>query len=286
MTYKPDEIDDVFLPGRPVDGGAPFEQQRADVALAQAGERRAQGAVGSGDDRCAARFQRWRCSPRADAAAVVRMMTGPASGVERSRAPGGVRSSRSKITRVSGRSRYAPREVSIGSSARIVPTPTPIASISARSRCAWRSAAAEVSRVGRPALRRHEPVLADRGLEDHERPPLTHQREERLIEHRGGVSSGPDFHPDAMRLEKGEAPTAHAWDWDRPPRRPRAGCPPRRCARHMGRCVPCGCRARASSRAFRRGRAHPPCRARAPRRALRPPGGDSRDRRPRLQPRR
>ena len=46
-----------------------------------------------------------RACARAAPSAVVTIMTGPASGVESTRAPGGVRSRRSKTTRMSGRSR-------------------------------------------------------------------------------------------------------------------------------------------------------------------------------------
>jgi len=77
-----------------------------------------------------------RKSTRPADAAVVTMMTGPASGVERTRAPGGVRRRRSNTMRTSGRSRNAPRAVRSGSSTRIVPLPTPMASISARTRWA------------------------------------------------------------------------------------------------------------------------------------------------------
>ena len=91
------------------------------------------------------------------AAADVMMMTGPRERVESTAACAGVRSRRSKITRVSGRSRKAPRAVSCGSSVRMVPAPTPMASTSARSAWACRLAAAEVSAVRRPCASARQP---------------------------------------------------------------------------------------------------------------------------------
>ena len=80
--------------------GAPFEQQRTDLPRGQTFQRRAERVVGGDLDLRPARFER-RCAGRHDcaAAAVVTIMTGPASGVESTRAVGGVRSRRSNTTR-------------------------------------------------------------------------------------------------------------------------------------------------------------------------------------------
>ena len=78
------------------------------------------------------------------------MWTGPDSSVWSTRAVGGVRSRRSKMTLTSGRARYTSRTVRRGSSTSTVSTPTAMASTSARNRCARRSDAGELIGVASP----------------------------------------------------------------------------------------------------------------------------------------
>ena len=109
-------------------------------------------------------------------------MTGPASGVESTRASGGVRRRRSKTTRVSGRSRNAPRAVSSG----IVGQNRAAADADGvhLGAHALRMAIGRRRRQRRPAAGRLGDAAVDarRRLEHDERPPLAHQREERLVQ--------------------------------------------------------------------------------------------------------
>ena len=80
-----------------------------------------------------------------------------------------------------------------------VPTPTPMASTSARNACACRLAAADVSAVALARRGGEAAVEADRRLEDDERPSFAHQREERLVEPRRGVGAERRPRLDAVR---------------------------------------------------------------------------------------
>ena len=139
---------------------------------------------------------------------LVSIITGPAASVENSRAVGGVRSRRSNTTRVSGRSRYTSRAVSSGSSTSTVSEPTAIASTCARRYCARRLAAADVSCVRSPGARGDAAVEAGRRLQDDERPPLTHGREERLIQPDRRVALDADVDLDASGPQRGEPAAA------------------------------------------------------------------------------
>ena len=113
------------------------------------------------------------------------MMTGPASRVESTRAPGGVRSSRSKTTRVSGRSRYAPRAVSSGSSARIVPdADADRVDLGPHAAARAGSPHAEVSGVRRPGAAAMQPSRLIAAFRITNGRRFAHQREERLVEAR------------------------------------------------------------------------------------------------------
>ena len=99
VDVQPDEVDDALVPGRRVQAR---RRLRAAASRSAASARRASAArnvpsarhLDLGAARLERLAQRRRC---AAAAAVVTMMTGPASRVESTRAAGGVRSRRSKI---------------------------------------------------------------------------------------------------------------------------------------------------------------------------------------------
>ena len=134
---QPDEIDEPFVPRRRVQRGPALEQQRCDAALAERCERARR--VPSS----AATISAPRASSAARAPARGRRSgrrhDDDRPGVEcreQPRAAAACAAGGRKSTRISGRSRNAPRAVSSGSSARMVPTPTPMASTSARIACA------------------------------------------------------------------------------------------------------------------------------------------------------
>ncbi len=116
------------------------------------------------DDDCARRCQRGRRGRPASPLARMpsRIMTGPSSSVENSRAVGGVRSRRSNTTRTSGRTRWHSRAVSSGSSTSTVSDPTAMASTAARSSCVLRFASRELIgvRCARAARERASRLVA------------------------------------------------------------------------------------------------------------------------------
>ena len=138
-------------------------------------------------------------------------MTGPASSVESIRADGGVRSRRSKTTRVSGRSRYAPRAVSSGIVGSSVPEPIAMASTSARSRWTRRLAAAPVSGVRDARRRRDRAVDADappsRSRTAAAREMIGQERPRSGA--RAAASPTPTVDVDAMLAQIGEAAAVH-----------------------------------------------------------------------------
>ena len=266
--------------------GAAFEQQRSDLPRAPGGSAPREACRRAATSICAPRASSGAgTSARAAAAAVVTMMTGPASRVESTRASGGVRSRRSKTTRVSGRSRKAPRAVSCGSSASMVPTPTPMASTSRAKRVRVTVGRGRSQhRSGAPGACGDAAVEADRRLEHDERPLLANQREERLIERVARLGAEPDV--DASRRARAETRSRGRAPADSDPRRRRrpARRRRRRCARRTARCGRRGSTARACSRASRRARARRPRPARALRRAARRPARESPGRRRRRRP--
>ena len=88
--------------------------------------------------------------------------------------------------------------------------PTPIASTSARTRCAWRFAAADVSGVRRPGASAMRPSRLVAALRMTNGRPLAHQREERLVQRdRASRRRQPDLDRDAVRAQEREAAAAH-----------------------------------------------------------------------------
>ena len=248
----------------------PSSSKRTDLTRTQTAQRGTKAVVCDGNlGRPAPRAARAMAArPAADA--VVTMMTGPASGVE-STLRFGRRPQLAVEHDTRQRSLAINRRatVSSGSSARMVPTPTPIASTSARTRWAWRFARADVS-----AVRRRAPgdaaVEAGRRLQDDERPSFRHQREECLVQccRRSGTQSHVDHHAGRTKKREASAADQRVRILDRRHDPTNAGFDD--VDGRTGRCGQGGNTVRACNRASRRVRASLPRSARGPRRAPRP----------------
>ena len=166
--------------------------------------------VGGARMRAPAASSRWtRSGAPAQARSVLTIMTGPASSVESSRADGGVRSRRSKTTRVSGRPRYAPRGVRSGSSVSTVPDPTPMASTSARCRWTRRLAAGPVSRVRTPGAAASRPSRLTAAFRITYGRPRRRLRQEHRVLPRRRVLLHADGDGDAALAQVGQPAAVH-----------------------------------------------------------------------------
>ena len=172
---QPHVVDDALVPRRRVQRAPPSSSSELMPRSPRHVERRARTCRRAATSISAPRASSaLRSSCALDAAgAVVTMMTGPASRVESTRAPGGVRSSRSKTTRVSGRSRYD----AAGRQQRIVGQDRPDADadgvdLGADAAARAGSPPRTSARVRRPALAAMQPSRLIAAFRIDERPAL------------------------------------------------------------------------------------------------------------------
>ena len=156
----------------------------------------------------------------------VRTMTGPACSVASTRAVGGVRSRRSKTTRVSGPLAKRPAAVSCGSSASSVPTPTRdrvhlgAEPVRVRVGVAPRERGPHAWRGGDAAVRAQRHLQRARTG----RPAVIAGQERRVQRGRLRVADA-DVHVDALLAQVRRCPGRRPAGWGPPSPRPRARMP-------------------------------------------------------------